>query len=661
LNAILCFWFREKGEKGEMSRRYKVALLAALVFSITLLVNHAVSATPPVARFTYTPARPILGQVIIFNASTSSATNATILSYKWNFNDGSPIIIIADSVTTHNYTAYGSYNVTLTVTDSNSQTGSTWQLVTVRQYPVASFTFSPAPQIANLTVTFNASASYPRGGTIVSYYWNFGDQNIANVTTPITYHAFKTAKQQTYNVTLTVLGSYGLTATTWHTVRIITYSVASFTYSPSYPIVNQIVSFNASASIPNGETMVSYAWKFGDGATGSGKTVTHAYTAFGTYNVTLTVTNNESLSNTAWKLITTRNYPVASFTYSPSYPIVNQIVSFNASASTPDGGTMVSYAWKFGDGATGSGKTVTHAYTAFGTYTVTLNVTSSNGLSNVLSKLITILTFPVAAFTYSPAEPIINQTVTFNASASYAYFGSIVSYAWKFGDGATNTTSSNIVTHAYKAAGTYNVTLTVTDNHGLTKTAWKLITVYTFLYVHDVVIISVSSFTNDTYIGRIFNITVVAKNNGTAVESFTVTAYYNATPPYPSYPCSNGSMGTEPVTDLLPGKQITLTFSWNTTGLIPVNYTISARASQIPGETNIANLSLTGGLVRLKIPGDVIGDDFVGGIDISIIGESLFTRPGEPNWNPQADLMYNGFIGGIDISICGQYLFTHWP
>ena len=559
-----------------MSRRYKVALLAALVFSITLLVNHAVSATPPVARFTYTPARPILGQVIIFNASTSSATNATILSYKWNFNDGSPIIIIADSVTTHNYTAYGSYNVTLTVTDSNSQTGSTWQLVTVRQYPVASFTFSPAPQIANLTVTFNASASYPRGGTIVSYYWNFGDQNIANVTTPITYHAFKTAKQQTYNVTLTVLGSYGLTATTWHTVRIITYSVASFTYSPSYPIVNQIVSFNASASIPNGETMVSYAWKFGDGATGSGKTVTHAYTAFGTY-------------------------------------------------------------------------------------TVTLNVTSSNGLSNVLSKLITILTFPVAAFTYSPAEPIINQTVTFNASASYAYFGSIVSYAWKFGDGATNTTSSNIVTHAYKAAGTYNVTLTVTDNHGLTKTAWKLITVYTFLYVHDVVIISVSSFTNDTYIGRIFNITVVAKNNGTAVESFTVTAYYNATPPYPSYPCSNGSMGTEPVTDLLPGKQITLTFSWNTTGLIPVNYTISARASQIPGETNIANLSLTGGLVRLKIPGDVIGDDFVGGIDISIIGESLFTRPGEPNWNPQADLMYNGFIGGIDISICGQYLFTHWP
>jgi len=82
---------------------------------------------------------------------------------------------------------------------------------------------------------------------------------------------------------------------------------------------------------------------------------------------------------------------------------------------------------------------------------------------------------PVASFTFSPSEPVVAETVTFNASASNDSDGTIVSYAWGFGDGTTD--SSAIVEHAYTAAGTYNVTLTVTDNDGLTHTVTKSITV----------------------------------------------------------------------------------------------------------------------------------------------------------------------------------------
>jgi hypothetical protein len=75
---------------------------------------------------------------------------------------------------------------------------------------------------------------------------------------------------------------------------------------------------------------------------------------------------------------------------------------------------------------------------------------------------------PVASFTYSPAEPRAEQVVTFNASASYDPDGSIVSYQWDFGDGNVTIVADPIITHVYEDCGNVTVTLTVTDNEGLT-------------------------------------------------------------------------------------------------------------------------------------------------------------------------------------------------
>ncbi|MFZ7138537.1 MAG: PKD domain-containing protein [archaeon] len=91
---------------------------------------------------------------------------------------------------------------------------------------------------------------------------------------------------------------------------------------------------------------------------------------------------------------------------------------------------------------------------------------------------------PTASFTYSPASPQVNDTITFDASGSNDSDGEIVSYSWDFGDGTTSTAESP--THSYDKEGSYTVTLTVTDDGGLTDDTSKTIT--------DVVIPEFSSY-----------------------------------------------------------------------------------------------------------------------------------------------------------------------
>jgi len=111
----------------------------------------------------------------------------------------------------------------------------------------------------------------------------------------------------------------------------------------------------------------------------------------------------------------------------------------------------------------GSGTgTLTASAAIAGTYTVTVN-----GLSGTLIHSITITIYaidrpPIAAFTFNPTTPVVGQSVNFDASASADPDGTIVNYAWDFGD--TTTGSGVVATHVYVAAGTYTVTLTVTDN-----------------------------------------------------------------------------------------------------------------------------------------------------------------------------------------------------
>jgi PKD repeat protein len=159
------------------------------------------------------------------------------------------------------------------------------------------------------------------------------------------------------------------------------------------------------------------------------------------------------------------------FTATPGSPGANQTVLFDASASqAPANNPIVSYAWAFGDGRTGSGRTTSHQYATPGTYVARLTISDAVGRSAETSQSISVSpgANPTARFTFSPLEPVPNVPVHFNGVQSTAAPGrSIVQYTWDFGDGGPAATGMQ-VSRTFTREATYTVTLTVTDDTGRT-------------------------------------------------------------------------------------------------------------------------------------------------------------------------------------------------
>ena len=163
--------------------------------------------------------------------------------------------------------------------------------------------------------------------------------------------------------------------------------------------------------------------------------------------------------------------PLAAFTFTPTAPRALTSVVFDASTSSDEGvqcGSACTYAWDFGDGSTNVGVFASHQFRTPGTFQITLTVTDPRGASGSIAKAVTVEpgAEPIARFTFSPANPQAAQTVFFTGEASRAAPGRhLVGYEWNFGSGrsASGVTTST----SYGTAGTFTVTLTVTDDAGL--------------------------------------------------------------------------------------------------------------------------------------------------------------------------------------------------
>jgi len=238
--------------------------------------------------------------------------------------------------------------------------------------------------------------------------------------------------------------------------------VASFTFTPTEPITSQTVTFNASTSYDLDGTIVSYFWNFGDETNDTGEIVEHAYTAAGTYTVTLTVTDNDTLTDSTSANVTISSSlqpPVASFIYSPESPVVNETVAFDASASYDPDGTIVSYSWNFDDGNTETGKTTTHVYTIGDTYTVVLTVTDNDGLTDTSTQSIYIAGGKLSSsisITASPTSITIGESVTIIGFITPARVGANVTIESKIGEGdwSNITTTTTIQWGAYLCSWT---------------------------------------------------------------------------------------------------------------------------------------------------------------------------------------------------------------
>lgn len=253
-----------------------------------------------------------------------------------------------------------------------------------------------------------------------------------------------------------------------------------FTITPPIPTAFSDVLFNGSGWTPAPTTaIVSYAWDFGDGSTGSGISVSHQFPA-GTFVVTLTVTDTNGVSASVQQTLTVGvgAVPTATFDFSPSAPAVNQEISFTAARSVAGTGrTLVRFDWNFGSGALRSGINVTKSYDVAGSYAVVLTVTDDKGQTATATQSVVVSATPAPAapaaiFTFSPTNPSNGTTVNFNGSASTTPSGTtITSYAWDFGDGSTATGVTTSHPYAVTTTRTFVVRLTITNSAGTTATS----------------------------------------------------------------------------------------------------------------------------------------------------------------------------------------------
>ena len=408
--------------------------------------------------------------VVDFSSDGSVDNDGSIVSYSWNFGDGSALSSSASP--SHTYSAQGNYTATLTVTDNKGGTGTANVTVTVSPNNVApevAISATPTFGKAPVDVAFTSTVS-DSDGTVSGLVWNFGDGSATSTAANPTH----TYAAGVWTATLTATDNDGATTTRSVQVRSLPNLAPTATASatPSNGRAPLNVQLSSAGSIDFDGTIASYNWNFGDGSAAStAANPAHTY-GVGTWTATLTVTDNEGATATATVGVTStvNQAPVAVANATRIGTKAPLVVNFSSAGSVDNDGTIASYNWNFGDGtAASSSANPSHTYATPGTYSATLTVTDNEGATDVKAVSINVGPVNLAPVPVASATPTGGRAplvVAFSSAGSSDSDGTIASYAWDFGDGSTVETTAD-ATHTY-APGNWTATLTLTDDDGTT-------------------------------------------------------------------------------------------------------------------------------------------------------------------------------------------------
>ncbi|GGF85795.1 S8 family serine peptidase [Alteromonas lipolytica] len=159
--------------------------------------------------------------------------------------------------------------------------------------------------------------------------------------------------------------------------------VASISSSATSVPFGSAITFSALNSSDADGSVVAYQWNLGDGTTATSAELSHTYATAGSYQVSLTVTDNDGLTNSATTVVqVTNELPVAVIDSMPTVYNIGDTVLFSATGSFDNDGSIVSYEWDLGNGQSASGQTLSYSYPEGGNYTVSLTVTDNAGSMN---------------------------------------------------------------------------------------------------------------------------------------------------------------------------------------------------------------------------------------------------------------------------------------
>jgi gliding motility-associated-like protein len=403
------------------------------------------------------------GATTISFVNTSTGTGNGGATYDWYRNG-----VLFDNTTgltapnTSTISAVGTYTFMVIATNAaNTCSDSAIQTVRIWPIPNASFTFTPNNQCAGLPVSFTNTSTGTATGT--TYSWNFGDATTSTQTNP--NHTY--AAGGTYTVTLVVTNFAGCTSTATMVVTALPIPAISifgddgdgdtqYCLLPGDPATSEVVTFT---NFTTGA--VNYSWDFGDGSpvvnTASNAALTHTYSTYGTYTVTMTATGPNGCTATGTIVVIFERYVGASFSVpiaqmSGCIPLTVTPVNASQNATT--------YVWNFGDGSplitTTTYAPPSHTYTVSGTYTITLTASNSCNTSTSTVSPIIVVDRPNVNFTATPNPGCAPQVVTFQNTSTGVQPAN--NYQWNFGNGNTQASGANAPPQTY-GQGTYTVTL----------------------------------------------------------------------------------------------------------------------------------------------------------------------------------------------------------
>ena len=407
---------------------------------------------------------------------SGSSDNVGIVSYVWEFEDpvGSPQTLTGVSVE-YEFDTAGDYTVTMTVTDGAGHEDVDTILITVT---------ADAVPIADAGADFDATEDEPAtfDGTgssddlgIENYTWTILSLDVMLYgPTP----SYEFVDPGTYSVELIVNDTIGQTSepdTVIVTVDDVTDPDADAGSDETVSFGTE-VTLDGSGSSDNSGTIESYVWTFNDDGSVelTGETMDYEFTAPGVYTVTLTVMDAAGLEDLDTVVITVVDdeAPVAD-AGSDSEVEAGDTVTLDGSGSSDNVG-IEEYVWTFTDGTAKelTGETVDYTFEDEGEFTITLTVTDAAGFSDtdIVIVLVSTPNEPPVADAGDDQSVKVDDTVTLDASGS-SDDNAIVTYTWTFEyDGEMVTLTGVEQEFLFEIAGTYEITLTVTDAQDLSDT-----------------------------------------------------------------------------------------------------------------------------------------------------------------------------------------------
>jgi gliding motility-associated-like protein len=433
---------------------YNVLLITTDVhgFKDTILKNNYIHSNGPVANFSATNTGGCSGLTTTFtDLSIPDGTNP-IVSWQWNFGDGTIQTFTAPPFT-HAYTTPGVFSVSLKITDASG---------CVDTITMNNLIHSTDPWItffANNTVTC-PGAPLTWGVSGVNYdslLWNFGD----GTTSTLTFPPKSYSASGIYTVKLYATDAYGCTDSLVRNNYITVGSPnASFVADDTVSVCSPFeVNFTNTSTFYNAQT-----WTFEPGVTSTLPNPSYYFTAPGTFNVELITTSPGGCLDTAYKTIIL--YDTAGFRvdYNPFNGCNPLNINFNAvSTGTP------TYIWDFGDGQTlvSNSPSISHTYASFGNFLPKVILQDETGCLVPLNGADTVRIIGAVA-NFGLDKNFFCQTGTVNFTDSTTFNDPVVSYNWNFGDG--NTSTSQNPSHIYSSPGLFNVSLVVQTQFGCTDT-----------------------------------------------------------------------------------------------------------------------------------------------------------------------------------------------